>query len=63
MSQFLPGDVVYLKSGGPAMTVNRIIDATGVECIWFVGNTQNERIFNPETLTSNNPTRGSIGVF
>lgn len=30
------GDVVFLKSGGPHMTVNQSVNESGmVECIWF----------------------------
>ncbi len=28
------GDVVQLKSGGPKMTVDRILDS-GIHCVWF----------------------------
>jgi len=31
---FEPGDIVQLKSGGPAMTVSGT-DADGVRCVWF----------------------------
>lgn len=45
------GDVVYLKSGSPAMTVNRIYENRGnVECVWFVENQEKAFIFNQETL-------------
>ena len=31
-----PGDVVYLKSGGPAMTVKRVLtDPSNVDVAWF----------------------------
>lgn len=30
-----PGDVVTLKSGGPAMTVTQVNDASSFECMWF----------------------------
>lgn len=51
MSKFKIGDVVYLKSGGPAMTVNRIIEERdNIECVWFVKNEQKAFIFNAETL-------------
>ncbi|MDO7187303.1 DUF2158 domain-containing protein [Acinetobacter baumannii] len=51
MSKFNIGDVVYLKSGSPAMTVNRIFEERGtVECVWFVENEQKQFIFNADTL-------------
>jgi len=37
-SQFSIGDVVYLKSGGPPMTINSFYDQTlygDVGCVWF----------------------------
>ena len=44
MPYFKSGDVVVLKSGGPAMTVDTvntdIFDdnkITGIVCVWFVG--------------------------
>lgn len=33
------GDVVMLKSDGPAMTVQRL-DGGDVECVWFSGKIQ-----------------------
>jgi len=35
MSQLAIGDVVILKSGSPNMTVCRVDDDAGVECVWF----------------------------
>ena len=32
------GDVVRLKSGGPQMTVNQILNIGHVECFWFDDN-------------------------
>lgn len=40
MNNFKIGDVVQLKSGGPAMTVSETNDAGMVLCTWF--NSQNE---------------------
>ena len=37
---FEVGDVVQLKSGGPAMTCVEVIDGLGVYCEWF--NEKNE---------------------
>ena len=36
------GDVVRLKSGGPAMTVESVISGDVVTCVWF----SEERKFN-----------------
>lgn len=36
------GDIVCLKSGGPKMTVDRVLrNSDYVECIWFVRNIEN----------------------
>lgn len=51
---FKKGDVVQLKSGGPAMTVCQIgtqYDSTGVVCQFFDGSKKMEEIFDPETLS------------
>jgi uncharacterized protein YodC (DUF2158 family) len=32
---FKDGDIVELKSGGPAMTVERAISASTIKCVWF----------------------------
>ena len=42
MHSYQPGDVVCLKSGGPDMTVEVVLqagDATSVTCVWFVDKT------------------------
>lgn len=31
---FQPGDLVQLKSGGPAMVVDRVYDSGTVACVW-----------------------------
>jgi uncharacterized protein YodC (DUF2158 family) len=36
-SSFKDGDIVELRSGGPAMTVERAISASTVKCVWFDG--------------------------
>lgn len=35
MSEFKEGDVVRLKSGGPAMTVKSVLSGGALECHWF----------------------------
>jgi uncharacterized protein YodC (DUF2158 family) len=37
-SSFKDGDIVELKSGGPARTVERAISASTIKCVWFDGN-------------------------
>jgi len=49
MSQFKPGDIVVLKSGGPKMTVDSISD-NNISCIWFADNKAESRTFKEITL-------------
>lgn len=46
MSDLKTGDVVELKSGGPAMTVSGTNDAGIVECTWF----DSKKILNKEVF-------------
>lgn len=55
------GDEVRLKSGGPIMTVKNIGDylmsagvEDGVMCVWFVGDTLKEEVFERQTLVAHN---------
>lgn len=41
MSDFANGDVVKLKSGGPNMTIDHLIEGEKAVCSWF-----NDHIFN-----------------
>jgi uncharacterized protein YodC (DUF2158 family) len=53
MSEFKPGDVVRLKSGGPAMTVDEIEKkgtAVSVFCFWFDGAQLEDGEFAPASL-------------
>lgn len=53
---FKIGDVVLLKSGGPAMTVHKIDDYSptgpnpGLLCVWFDNNKKVEDVFHPATV-------------
>lgn len=40
-TQFQAGDVVRLKSGGPDMTVKRLM-GVGADCVWFQGDNRLE---------------------
>jgi len=42
---FQPGDVVQLRSGGPAMTVQEIRADGDVLCVWFDGKQKNRALF------------------
>lgn len=48
------GTVVWLKSGGPAMTVSYQTN-TGVFCIWFLEGKVTGSELSEETLTTENP--------
>ena len=54
VDQFKPGDIVKLKSGGPAMTVTQIVTTDRgrlqVWCKWFDDNRLTENFFPPEAL-------------
>lgn len=54
MSELKKGDVVYLKSGGPRMTIQNIGDYTRIKngacCIWFDGKKKYEDVFDLDTL-------------
>jgi Uncharacterized small protein (DUF2158). len=42
-----PGDVVRLKSGGAAMTIERQVDGNSVICVWW---SQKEEKFESRTF-------------
>ncbi len=46
VSEFKAGDVVQLKSGGPKMTIDKLVTWQGVAsaaCDWFVGSAQEQQ--------------------
>ncbi|TCO71131.1 YodC family protein [Rhodovulum euryhalinum] len=49
-STFKPGDIVQLKSGGPAMTISSSGSGDGYWCEWFKGASKERAHFNEETL-------------
>jgi uncharacterized protein YodC (DUF2158 family) len=58
--EFRIGDIVYLKSGGPAMTVEDILTRipesdTRLRCTWFSGGEASDGEFNPLTLVREKP--------
>ena len=56
MSDLKIGDVVYLKSGGLAMTINSKANyGNNWACTWFIGNEHNKANFLPDALTKENP--------
>lgn len=46
------GDEVYLKSGGPVMTVSRVTNDGYVECVWYSETLAHysNNLFEPEML-------------
>jgi uncharacterized protein YodC (DUF2158 family) len=53
---FSPGDIVKLKSGGPAMTISKVQtdsltgEFKGYRCEWFKGASKESAFFEEETL-------------
>ena len=58
--QFISGDVVKMKSGGPEMTVEEVINDR-VHCSWFDKNTLIEKDFNINLLIKHEPVAEDIG--
>lgn len=56
------GDVVYLKSGSPAMTVRSISVNGEVQTNWFVEHHNMFAIFGIEQLTEEHPYKVSCEV-
>lgn len=51
MSELKSGDVVRLKSGGPAMTVSNLLTVLDkVQCVWFIGSNLQNETFSTCTL-------------
>lgn len=56
MIQFNVGDVVILKSGGPAMTVHDVADYSpmgpnpGLHCVWFDNLKKVDDVFDPRAV-------------
>lgn len=58
MSEFKEGDVVYLKSGGPAMTITEISDGDSVWCNWFDKDQKLQgQAFIRSSVTKSNPDK------
>jgi uncharacterized protein YodC (DUF2158 family) len=58
MMAFKIGDIVRLKSGGPAMTVTKVDDfgiRTIIKCTWFAENKNERGDFPPEALVPASP--------
>jgi uncharacterized protein YodC (DUF2158 family) len=48
------GTIVWLKSGGPAMTVSEI-SSSDIFCVWFVEGKKTGDEFPEESLTTEKP--------
>jgi uncharacterized protein YodC (DUF2158 family) len=59
MGDFQKGDVVALKSGSPAMTVEEVHDDGRLSCIWYdsTTNTVQGRLFSYECLDLSIPVK------
>lgn len=49
--QFVTGDTVTLKSGGPPMTVEMQLSEQTVRCVWFDGSREMVSIYHVDVLT------------
>lgn len=54
--------IVWLRSGGPPMTVKFEIDDKEWVCSWFVQCEIREHVFTEKQLTDKDPNPGSIGI-
>jgi uncharacterized protein YodC (DUF2158 family) len=64
-SEFKPGDVVRLKSGGPAMTIEGIgqygfDQEEKVLCVWFIRDVKKQDTFLLSSLEKDEPRQASI---
>jgi uncharacterized protein YodC (DUF2158 family) len=51
MARFEVGDVVRLRSGGPKMTIQEVIEIGGnIRCQWFVQGEVRTSVFHPRSL-------------
>lgn len=57
MANFKAGDIVQLKSGGPAMTVVTVREDGGIYCNWFRGAQNEGSVFKLETLQAYVPPK------
>lgn len=56
MEEFEIGDVVYLKSGSPPMTISSI-DGNNIECTFFIGDDLRKILLVKNLLSRVNPRR------
>lgn len=53
--EFAAGDVVYLKSGSPPLTVKGSFPSGALVVSWFTGRGTETDVFNPACLTKTKP--------
>lgn len=54
-SQLRVGDVVWLRSGSVAMTVDAVNSDGKVHCRWFTADDVKVAVFSPASLTKTHP--------
>lgn len=54
-NNFKVGEVVQLKSGGPAMTVDELASSVRYRCVWFKGASREQGTFAEDTLVKFTP--------
>jgi uncharacterized protein YodC (DUF2158 family) len=50
-NKYKVGEVVQLKSGGPAMTVDELTSSDRYRCVWFKGASREQGVFSEDTLS------------
>ncbi|MGO8184384.1 YodC family protein [Rhizobium leguminosarum] len=56
-NKFKTGDLVQLKSGGPAMTVDELSTTTRYRCVWFKGASREQGVFSEDSLQTYVPLK------
>lgn len=56
------GATVWLKSGGPKMTVDGVSMGKNWVCKWFVGQTLSHGTFHEDALTTEDPNTLIVGT-
>ena len=57
MEQFQIGDVVYLKSGSPAMTIIEFKSNGQYKTVWIDGNGEHFSLYPPAAITKDDPNK------
>lgn len=63
MSKFKKGDLVKLKSGGPVMTIDTVIESDNLaSCKWFHNGEIKTHLFNLDALEESQSSNSSGGI-